>query len=112
MKTYKRPKTVIKHILKLYEDESRWTQHTNARTKEGIPCRISDPEAYSFCINGAIWLFVGPAIPNSHTLYSKVYSLLSKESLCRSAISTNDDFCCSREQAYQNTMDMLRKALK
>lgn len=44
-------KTVRSEIL---TSPDKWTQHTYARTVSDIPCRLTDTNAHSFCLLGAV----------------------------------------------------------
>lgn len=41
-------------VDELFSDESKWTQHSFAREKCGLPTLTDDPEAETYCLVGAI----------------------------------------------------------
>ena len=41
-------------VKELYTDPSKWTKNAFARTKDGTPCYSSNPDAFSFCLSGAV----------------------------------------------------------
>ncbi len=48
------PVAILKAARAIIEDPKHWTSRTFSRLKDGTPCLIDDPNAYSFCAEGAL----------------------------------------------------------
>ena len=58
----------LQAVLALLQPRGAWTQHSIARTKHGNPCWPLTPNAFSWCLTGAIYrvttFAVAPDLPH------------------------------------------------
>jgi hypothetical protein len=48
------PKPILIRARELIADPEHWTQHEHAQSNAGAPVSPFDPDAYCFCIDGAL----------------------------------------------------------
>lgn len=90
-------RVALRAMRELLADPARWTQGALARTVHGWNAHPEDPDAFSFCLDGAAHRFGGRE-------YLNVLLLLT--SLCGDSVSDFND-----RATHQQVLDLLDRAI-